>query len=111
MKYIFDVTIGIVVKNMENTILNAINSTFNQDYPHERIEIIVVDGYSIDKTVDILKLHLDINDIKYEIFFEKVGLGYARQIVVNNAKGKYIIWLDGDMILSKEYVKKMITQA
>jgi glycosyltransferase involved in cell wall biosynthesis len=33
-------------------------------------------------------------------------LGYARQIVVENAEGTYIVWVDGDMILSKDYVRK-----
>ena len=27
---------------------------------------------------------------------------------MDNAKGKYIIWVDGDMILSRDFVKKLL---
>jgi len=46
--------------------------------------------------------------MEYRIFYESKGLGTARQIVVDNARGKYIIWLDGDVVLSKSYVRELI---
>jgi len=72
------------------------------------MEVIVVDGNSSDKTVDIIKKCLENSDVKYQIFSENKGLGYARQIVVDNACGRYILWVDGDTVLSKDYVKKQV---
>ena len=79
-----------------------------QDYPHELLEVLVVDGCSSDKTVQIVKEVLSNSDIKGHIFFENKGLGFARQIVVDNARGKYVVWVDGDMILPKDFVKKQV---
>ncbi|MEM2292357.1 MAG: glycosyltransferase [Nitrososphaeria archaeon] len=102
------VTIGVCVRNCESTVLETVKSIIVQDYPHELLEVIVVDGYSNDRTVQIIKRVLMNSDIKSYIFYENKGLGFARQIVVDNARGKYIIWVDGDMILPKEFVKTQV---
>jgi len=102
------VTIGICVRNCAATIREAIESIIAQDYPHELMEVILVDGYSQDKTVSIAEKKLSRSDIKTRIFLEDRGLGFARQVVVENAVGDYIIWVDGDMILPKDFVKKQV---
>jgi len=102
------VTIGICVKNSELTIEKALDSVLSQRYPHSMMEIIVVDGCSKDKTLSIIKSKLANSDIKYRIFRENIGLGMARQIVAENASGKYIVWVDGDIVLSKDYVRKQV---
>lgn len=109
MKPKIKVTIGLCVRNAEATIKQAIDSILNQDFPHELMELIVVDGCSEDKTLDIIKSKLENSYIKSRIFCEKKGLGYARQIVVDNAQGEYIIWVDSDMLLSRDFVKKQIS--
>jgi cellulose synthase/poly-beta-1,6-N-acetylglucosamine synthase-like glycosyltransferase len=102
------ITIGFCVKNDEATIKKAIESILIQDFPHERMEIIVVDGQSQDKTLVIIEKALSETDINKRVFTENRGLGFARQMVVDNAKGNYIVWVDGDVILSKSYIKKQI---
>jgi len=98
------VTLGMCVKNSEKTIRDAIDSILSQDYPHENMELIVVDGYSEDNTLNTLKDTLRNIDVKTKIIQEKEGLGRARQIVVDNALGEYIIWVDADLILSNHFV-------
>ena len=39
---------------------------------------------------------------------EAEGLGFARQVVVKHAQGRYIIWVDGDIIISSNYVKTQV---
>jgi len=102
------VTIGMCVKNAETTIKEAIESILNQDFPQELMELIIVDGNSTDKTLSILMSCLKKANIKTSIFYENEGLGKARQIVVENAKGDYIVWVDGDVILSKNFVWKQV---
>ena len=36
------------------------------------------------------------------------GLGVARQIVVDKACGKYIVWVDDDVTLPKDFVRKQV---
>lgn len=102
------VTIGVCVKNSESSIKEAIESILNQDYPHELMELIIVDGYSKDNTLSIIKNCLKNVNLRTKIFQENEGLGWARQIVVENANGKYIVWVDSDMILSKDFVRKQV---
>ena len=65
-------------------------------------------GNSKDKTLEIIKNELKNSDVESRIFTENKGLGYARELVVKNAKGKYIVWVDSDMILPKDFVKKQV---
>jgi len=102
------VTIGLCVRNAENTVKDAIRSILRQGYSHTLMEIIIVDGNSKDKTLEIIKNELKNSDVESRIFTENKGLGYARELVVKNAKGKYIVWVDSDMILPKDFVKKQV---
>ena len=52
------VTIGFCVKNAEQTVRDAIRSILKQDFPHEMMELIIVDGYSKDKTLSIIQNEL-----------------------------------------------------
>jgi glycosyltransferase involved in cell wall biosynthesis len=72
------------------------------------MKVIVIDGYSSDNTVQIVEKVLSHSDIESRIFFENKGLGFARQIVVGNVTGEYIVWVDGDMILPVDFVRKHV---
>lgn len=81
------VTIGICVRNCEVFIKEAIESVANQDFPHELMEIIVVDDGSEDKTLSIVLNLVSKVDIHVKVFHDRwIGLGPARNIVVENAR-------------------------
>lgn len=101
------VTIGLCVKNSGSLIEETLSSLLSQGFPLERLELIVVDGYSSDKTVDTIRGRISGTEIKCRVFYESKGLGTARQMVVDNALGEYILWLDGDLILSSSYLRKL----
>ncbi len=102
------VTLGLCVKNAEATIRESIEGISRQDFPHQLMELIVVDGCSKDRTLMIIKERLRKCSIRTRIYREDTGLGMARQIVVYNARGDYIVWIDGDIILPKDYVRKQV---
>lgn len=102
------VTVGLCVKNAEPIIKKAIDSLCNQTFPAESLELIVVDGNSKDKTLQIIKNNLNKQFFSVKIFQESSGLGIARQMVVEKASGKYIVWLDADMTLSSDYLKNQV---
>ena len=103
------ITVGLVVKNCEDTIEDTIKGILSQDYPHGMIEIIVIDDKSEDNTVPIIDKELANNSLKYKIYRSKGhGLGSARQMVVENANGKHILWVDGDMVLPKNHIRLQV---
>jgi glycosyltransferase involved in cell wall biosynthesis len=102
------VTIGLCVKNTEKTIQRTMKSILEQDYPHRLMELIVVDGQSKDSTVRIIREYLSRGDLKSRFLSENKGLGFARQMVVDHALGEFVVWVDGDVVLRRDYVKKQV---
>lgn len=103
------VTIGICVRNCEASIKEAIDSVLNQDFPHELMEVIFVDDGSEDRTLSVISDYVSRMNVKAKVFRnEWKGLGWARNVVVNNADGDYIIWVDGDMALPRDHVRKQV---
>jgi glycosyltransferase involved in cell wall biosynthesis len=103
------ITIGVCVKDSEKYIAEAILSISSQDFPHELLEVIFVDDGSKDKTFSIIKRHAQQIDMRVKVFRQTwKGLGAARNIVVDNAEGDYILWVDGDMTLSSDYIRRQV---
>jgi len=103
------VTIGMCMRNCENSIKEAIHSILGQDFPHELMEVIFVDDGSEDQTLSVVKDSISRINIQAKVFHsEWKGLGAARNKIVNNASGDFIIWIDGDMALPKDFVRKQV---
>ncbi|MCW4003210.1 MAG: glycosyltransferase [Candidatus Bathyarchaeota archaeon] len=102
------VTVGLCVKNAEKTIKKATDSLVAQTLPAKDLELIVVDGNSKDNTMRIVKDSLRNARFKVRFFAERTGLGFARQLVVLEATGKYIVWVDADMVLPPDYLEKQV---
>jgi glycosyltransferase involved in cell wall biosynthesis len=103
------ITIGMCLRNCERFLYSAIDSIVEQDFPHELMEIVFVDDGSEDNTLQVIKDSVSRIDIKARIFHtDWKGLGPARQLVVNDANGRYILWVDGDEVLSKSYVREQV---
>jgi len=103
------VTIGICVKNSEKIVEQALQSISGQSFPHKLIRLIVVDDGSTDRTYYVAKDMTGQMDIKTDIYRSGgKGLSFSRQLVVDNAQGEYVIWVDGDQELLSDFVQKHV---
>ncbi len=103
------VTIGFCIRNEEATIRKAIESVAHQDFPHTQMELVFVDDGSTDKTLEIINSMLTRIDIGSKIFHtEWRGIGPARQTAVENASGKFILFVDGHETLTENYLSKQV---
>jgi glycosyltransferase involved in cell wall biosynthesis len=104
------ITIGICVRNGERVLRNAFDSIINQDFPQDQIQVIVVDDGSKDATPKIISAYASKFGSNAKFFQTSWGgLGHARNLVINQADGKFILWLDSDEILTKSYVSKQVS--
>lgn len=102
------VTVGLCVKNSQATVEKAIKSILSQDYPADLMELLVVDGKSKDNTIKIIQNCLNCTNLSSRFFSESLGLGGARQTVVEHALGTYIVWVDGDMVLPNDFIRRQV---
>jgi len=87
----------VLTKDRLNLLKRALKSVLNQTYT--KLEIIIVDDNSSDGTKDYCtELEKTHSNIKYIKINEKDSRGqnYARNVGVENSKGKYVAFLDDD---------------
>jgi len=96
------VSIVITTKNEEKNLGKCLMSIQSQTYPKEKIETIVVDNSSTDKTKEIAKKYTN------KVFDKGPERSAQRNFGIKKAKGKYVMYLDADMILSPTVIKKSV---
>jgi glycosyltransferase involved in cell wall biosynthesis len=103
------VTIGLCFRNAERTIKECLENILSQDYPQELMEIIMVDGKSTDNTIEIAQNMVSKSNILSRLYCDDgEGLGRARQIVLDKASGKYVVWIDSDVLVSRDFVRSQV---
>lgn len=100
MKIFNQITVNIPTLNEEKNIINCIKSIKKSGIK----KIIVVDGGSIDKTIDLIKK----SKIKYYITRKK-GLSSQRALGIKKSKTKFIALIDADHRPTKSSFFKMLS--
>lgn len=102
------VSIIIPCRNEETFVGKCLNSIMNNDYPKDKMEIIVVDGMSDDGTKSILKEYTE----KYSVIKlydnPKRIVPSAMNIGIRNAQGEIIIRMDAHNTYEKDYISKCV---
>jgi len=97
------VSVIIPTKNSSKTLAKCLDSIKRQDY--ENIEIIVVDNYSTDKTLEIAKRY---TNAAYTASPERSSqMNYG----VEKSTGKYIYRIDSDFILEPQIISQAVKSA
>ncbi len=93
--------------NEEKNIGPCLRSIFEQDYPKELLQIVLVDGGSTDKTIEIAK-KFGVEVMHNEFKVEEKGRPYA---IETRANGEIIGSIDADNIIpsNKDWLRRMIS--
>lgn len=102
------VSVVIPVYNSQDYISDCLDSVLSQTY--ESFEIIAIDDGSTDNTLDILKTYQKKQGIKL-FHIENSGQSVARNIGIENAKGKYLIFIDSDDCWCKNTLEVVVSLA
>lgn len=100
------VSIVIPVYNQEEYISSCLDTVCAQTYPN--IEILVVDDGSWDKSAEIIRSFAERDGRIRYLYQENQGVSVARNTGIAAAKGEYIIFVDGDDMISPELVEKAV---
>jgi cellulose synthase/poly-beta-1,6-N-acetylglucosamine synthase-like glycosyltransferase len=105
----------IPVRNEANHIAACLDAILNQNYPRSRFEIIVIDDYSTDGTLEIL---LEYQSRGLKILSLKDYLGYqwenspnkkkAISLGIKNAAGELIVTTDGDTCPGEQWLSALV---
>ena len=96
------VSVVITTKNEEKHITDCLQSIKKQTYPVDKIEIIVVDNHSIDKTKIFAKKYTE------KIYDCSPERSAQRNFGAKKSTGQYFLYLDADMILSPGIIAEAI---
>ena len=103
-----EVSIIIPCRNEERFIGKCIESLISQDYPKDKLEIIIVDGMSKDKTREIVQEYIEKYPFIKLMDNPRKKTVFAFNIGVKNAKGRYIAILNAHGSYSSDRIKKCV---
>lgn len=100
-----DVSVIIPTHNRISMLEEALASVYSQDF-EGIVEIIVVDDNSQDKTSEVISHKYP--DVHLISLSQNIGAYGARNRALQEAKGKYIAFLDSDDLWEKKYLKTQL---
>lgn len=102
------VTIIMPVRNEEKFIENCLRTILENDYPKEKLEILIVDGNSTDRTREIIQ------NISTKFPFIRIldttarVHGEAMNIGIQQARGDIIIRMDAHTLYASDYITQCV---
>lgn len=102
------VSVVIPVYNEQRYIRECLDSVLAQDYPIDRVEVIVVDGRSTDSTAEIIRL-----EYPKVVLLENPEriVPISMNVGIRAAKGEYVVRLDAHALYPSDYLSYLITNA
>lgn len=97
------ITIIVPIYNVEKYLAQCIESIISQTY--KKIEIILVNDGSSDSSGKICEHYANIDNRIKIINKKNGGLSSARNIAMQKCSGKYIMFVDGDDIISEKTIE------
>ena len=103
------ISVVIPAYNKKNSLQSAIGSLYNQSYPKDKYEVIVVDDGSTDGTQQWVKLKQQDCSCRLRYFYQaNKGPAAARNLGIRNASGDIIAFIDSDCIASYSWIEKLV---
>ncbi len=103
------VTIAMPSYNEENYIETCLRSLLTQDYPADRMEILVADGGSPDRTREIVnRIAEEDSRVRLLDNSEHKIQSYGMNLCIKESKGEYILVTDVHAEYAHNYVSKLV---
>jgi len=104
-----DVSIILAIRNEEVYIRKCLDSLLNQNFSHERYEIIVIDGMSNDKTPEIIaEYQAKFPHIIRTLDNHKINQAAGRNVGIEHSRGMVLVIFGGHAFVQREYLNILI---
>ena len=111
MNYKFKLSVVVAVYNVADYLDRCIDSIVNQDICYDDYEILIINDGSTDNSLEIAKKYESSYPNIRVISKENGGLSSVRNLGNEQAKGNYIMHVDGDDFLEKDVIGKILDVA
>lgn len=110
-KYFVKVSVLIAARNEEDNIEKLLESIYNQSFPKELFEVIIVDDHSEDNTRNVINDYINKNKDLNIILLEAKNTGKKAAIsqALHKAVNELIIVTDADCILSSTWIESIVS--
>ncbi len=102
------VTVVVPCRNEEKHIGRCLESILANDYPKDRIEILVLDGMSEDRTREIVAKYSQRYPMIRLVDNPKKHIPVAMNIGIQNARGERILKVDAHSTYQPEYISRCV---
>lgn len=110
-EYPLKLSIVVPVYNVEKYLERCVNSLLHQDIDKSEYEIILVNDGSTDRSYEIAKHLKAANENIVLVSQENKGQSVARNVGMDMAKGKYIMFVDSDDYIEENVIGKFLAQS
>lgn len=101
------VSVVMPVRDEERFIAHSLSAVLAQDYPQDAMEVVIADGESEDRTIDIIRslpASCPVHIVRNSGRSQASGLNVA----VAHARGDIIVRVDGHTIIAPDYVRQCV---
>ncbi len=104
------VSVIMPIHNEADFIARSLGAVLGQDYPHDRFEVLVVDGHSTDSTREVIaqtmaaQPNIDARLINNHARIVAAALNAG----LSEAKGEIIVRVDGHTVIAPDYVRQCV---
>lgn len=100
-------SVAICTHNRAKDTVEAVQSVLAQESCSFEFEVLVIDNNSKDNTKELFHESLWPTQVRY-IMESQLGLSYARNRAIREAKGEFILFLDDDALASSGWIQEVI---
>jgi succinoglycan biosynthesis protein ExoA len=103
------ISIIIPMRNEGDHIRPCLEAALGQDYPAERMEILVVDGCSTDHSREVVAQYIQRHAHLRLLDNPRRTTSAALNVGIRAARGKYVVRIDAHTVVAADYVRQCVT--
>ena len=102
------VSVIMPIRNEERYLATSLESVLASDYAHDRLEILVIDGMSTDRSREIVQDYAQRYPFLHLLDNPKSVAPRALNIGIGEAKGEIIVRMDAHALYAPDYVRQCV---